>query len=177
MEGKNRPKIGDEMIGSDESSSHCPTVVDKMIMGGGDEAGGKDVGDESAKMSKVANGCAKDYIKRAVTILIGFFHDFATGCWAATVLMVYWLDRLSPETPETQSALEALEREFFYIGLGCIAIVLVAGVGRTFTYAYVGSVYGEDAERLRRQMLIVKHMILFCVFGAGTYWQYTMAFG
>lgn len=113
-------------------------------------------------------------MKKAVTIFIGFIHDFAAGTWAATVLAVYWVDRISNE--QVKNILTGLEREFFYIGLVCIVIVFLAGAGRTFTYAYIGDVYGKDAEKMRKRMLIVKHIILLAVFGFGTYWQYTLAF-
>lgn len=113
-------------------------------------------------------------MKKAFTIFIGFVHDFAAGIWAATLLAVYWLHRVSDAQLET--VLQALMKEFFYIGLVCIAIVFLAGIGRTFTYAYVGEVYGADAERTRKKMLIIKHVILLIVFGSGTYWQYVMVF-
>lgn len=115
-------------------------------------------------------------MKKAFTIFIGFLHDFAAGCWAATVLAVYWLDRINSLTPELRSLLNGLERQFFWAGLGCVVVVLLAGMGRTFTYAHIGNVYGDDAEKLRRKMLIVKHVILLSVFGLGIYWQYTMVF-
>lgn len=114
-------------------------------------------------------------MKKAFTIFIGFIHDFAAGCWAATVLSIFWLDRI-----EAKEGLEtiffSLKKQFFYLGLGCVAVVLLAGAGRTFTYAYIGSVYGENTERLRRKMLIIKHIVLLTVFGAGIYWQYLMVF-
>ncbi len=113
-------------------------------------------------------------MKRALTIIIGFIHDFAAGIWAATVLAVYWLHRVTDVSLE--AALSGLMKEFYYIGIVCIVIVFLAGAGRTFTYAYVGDVYGVDAEKTRRKMLIIKHVILLVIFGSGTYWQYTMAF-
>lgn len=115
-------------------------------------------------------------MKKAFTIFVGFIHDLATGCWAATVFTIYWLNRLSLEHAELQSSLCRLKKEFFYIGLACAVVVFITGAGRTFTYVYTGKVYGEDAEKLRRKMLLIKHIILFSVFFAGTYWQYTMVF-
>jgi putative copper export protein len=112
-------------------------------------------------------------MKKTAAILIGFLHDFAAGCWAATVLAVYRLDRAIPGVA-SQAALRALQKEFFYIGIACIFIVLGAGAGRMFTY--VQHVYGEDAERSRRNMLLVKHAILLIAFGLGTYWQYTVTY-
>lgn len=113
-------------------------------------------------------------MKKALTIFIGFIHDFAAGCWAATVLAVYWLKKLALERPELHSALAPLKKEFFWLGLSCVVIVLLTGMGRTFTY--VGNVYGEDAEKTRRMMLIIKHVVLIAVFGLGLYWQYLMAY-
>jgi len=72
-------------------------------------------------------------MKKAFTILIGFIHDFAAGCWAATVLAVFRLEQII-SGPESQTALIALQKEFFYIGIVCIFIVFGAGAGRTFTY-------------------------------------------
>ncbi len=113
-------------------------------------------------------------MNKALTIFIGFLHDFAAGIWLATVLTVYWLDRASGKNPALQSTLSDLERDLFYIGIACVLIVLTGGAGRTFTY--VDNVYGKDYERQRRKMLVIKHIILITVFGLGIYWQYTMVF-
>jgi putative copper export protein len=112
-------------------------------------------------------------MKKAFTIAIGFMHDFAAGCWLATVLAVYRLEQVSLG-PGPQAAIMALQKEFFYIGIACIVVVLGAGTGRTFTY--VNNVYGEDVETSRRRMLIIKHAVLMTAFGLGTFWQYTMIY-
>lgn len=115
-------------------------------------------------------------MKKAAVIFIGFIHDFAAGCWAATVLVVYWLEQTVRNSSELAAVLMALQQKFFWLGVGCTATVFLAGMGRTFTYAYIGTVYGEQAEHLRRRMLLVKHLFLLTVFGLGTWWQYAMAF-
>jgi len=115
-------------------------------------------------------------MKKAFTIFIGFVHDFAAGCWLATVLAVFWVNRLAQHSPELKVMLDGLERQFFWAGIVCTSLVLLAGIGRTFTYAYIGTVYGEESEHLRRKMLAVKHIFLLSVFGGGTWWQYLMAF-
>jgi len=56
MKGKNKLKITDEMIGSDELSSCCSTIADNMIIAGKDNRGGEDVTDELADLSEVNNG-------------------------------------------------------------------------------------------------------------------------
>jgi putative copper export protein len=113
-------------------------------------------------------------LRKSITIFVGFIHDFAAGCWASTVLAIYWINGIRSKSPELTQALAPLEIEFFYLGLACVVIVLLTGMGRTFTY--IENVYGEDAEKLRKKMLIVKHILLFGIFGIGTYWQYTMVF-
>lgn len=113
-------------------------------------------------------------MKKGITIFIGFLHDFAAGCWVATVLAVYWVDRVAAQRSELKPLLDGLERQFFWAGVVCTVVVLAAGGGRTFTY--VDNVYGQDAEKDRRRLLMIKHIILFIVFGLGLWWQYRMAF-
>ncbi len=111
-------------------------------------------------------------MKNYLTIIIGFIHDFATGFWAATVLAIYWLHRQQLNNTQIAPSLTFLESELFYLGLASVGIVLITGMGRTFTY--IENVYGEEAEMIRKKMLIIKHTVLFGIFGSGLYWQYTM---
>lgn len=113
-------------------------------------------------------------IKRALSIAVGFGHDLAAGAWGATVLAVWWLHRAADEQPALRDVLGPLARELFWAGLACTALVMLLGVGRTFSY--VPDFHGADAERLRRRMLIIKHVVLLVVFGGGTAWQYSLAF-
>lgn len=110
-------------------------------------------------------------MKKGLAIVVGFVHDFAAGCWAATVLGVYWLSR-QPVPTEMGNIIFGLKKQFFYAGIACVVLVFATGAGRSFTY--VNNVYGPDAERTRRKMLILKHILLVVVFGLGTYWQYSM---
>ena len=112
-------------------------------------------------------------MKKALTIFIGFIHDFAAGCWGATVLAIYWLNR-QVLPPELHGIILGMQKQFFYFGIVCVLLVFATGAGRTFTY--VGNVYGADAEKVRRKMLIIKHVLLLTVFGAGIYWQYVMVY-
>ena len=113
-------------------------------------------------------------MKRILSIFIGFVHDLAFGCWAATVLAVWWLERMSEENIQLTEIINNLQKSFFYLGLGMVALVLLSGMGRTFTYA--SYVYSENAEALRKRMLIIKHVFLFIVFGAGIWWQYSLIY-
>lgn len=112
-------------------------------------------------------------MKKTFTIFIGFLHDFAAGCWGATVFALYWLSS-HPLPADPGGVMLGMKKQFFYFGVACVVLVLATGAGRTFTY--VGDFYGKDSEKMRRKMLIVKHLFLFALFGLGTYWQYTMVF-
>jgi putative copper export protein len=112
-------------------------------------------------------------MKKIISIVIGFFHDFAAGCWAATLLAVYWLNK-HPLPSDPGGIVLGMKKNFFYFGVACAILVFATGAGRTFTY--VTDVFGKDAEKMRRTMLIVKHIVLLVIFGTGTYWQYTTVF-
>jgi len=112
-------------------------------------------------------------MKQIFAILIGFLHDFATGCWAATVFAVYWLDRQN-FTVDLLTALLDLKKQFFYAGLFSIFLVFATGAGRSFTYT--NNKYGKRHERKRRTLLIIKHLLLLTIFAVGTYWQYATIF-
>lgn len=113
-------------------------------------------------------------MRQGIQIVIGFLHDFAAGGWVATMLALYWLDRQG-KAMGLGEALAGLERQFFHAALGCVAIILLTGAGRSFTY--VNQVYGQAAEATRRRLLIIKHIVLFIIFGAGMWWQFVIVFG
>jgi len=112
-------------------------------------------------------------MKKALAILIGFIHDFAAGCYAATVLVIFWLNR-QDIAGELGAIIFELKKQFFYLGLACVFVVFASGAGRTFTY--VENVFGEDAEKMRKKLLIYKHIFLTVLFGAGIFLQYVMTF-
>jgi nucleoside-diphosphate-sugar epimerase len=76
-------------------------------------------------------------VKKALTIVIGFVHDFAAGCWAATVLAIYWLTAQSVPSG-LDPVIVSLKKQFFWFGIACVVTVFATGAGRTFTY--VGNV-------------------------------------
>ena len=53
-------------------------------------------------------------MKKAFIIFIGFLHDFAAGCWGATVLAVYWVDLEAAQRQDLKPLLDGLERRFFW---------------------------------------------------------------
>ena len=110
-------------------------------------------------------------MKSLLTIVIGFLHDFAAGCWAATVFASYWLDR-HPFPVALAVHLTGLKLELFRAGIFSLFVVLASGAGRSFTY--IPNVYGEMGEARRRRLLAIKHVLLMALFGLGSWWQYQM---
>jgi len=113
-------------------------------------------------------------IKRTTVIVNGFLHDFAAGIWLAVIVMIAWLHSAHLTEPATTALLNVLERRLFWASVVAATLILATGAGRTFTY--VDNWYGEDAERIRRRALIIKHIVLFSAYGLGYYWVWDKVF-
>lgn len=113
-------------------------------------------------------------IKKTLVILNGFVHDFAAGIWLAAIATITLLHRAHTAHPEIGDVINVLERQFFWASVVAMVLIMATGAGRTFTY--VENWYGPDAERMRRRMLIVKHLVLFAAFGAGYLYVYGKVF-
>lgn len=112
--------------------------------------------------------------KKSLVILNGFVHDFAAGIWLAAIATIALLHRAHSAHPEVTGVINGLEGFFFWASIVAMVCIMATGAGRTFTY--VENWYGPDAERLRRKMLLVKHVILFILFGAGYAFVYVKVF-
>lgn len=114
-------------------------------------------------------------VRNAAKILNGFVHDFAAGIWLAAAAAIVLIHRMHQGHPvEIVAILNHLERIFFWTSVAAMLVIFATGAGRTFTY--VENWYGPDAERVRRRMLIVKHIVLFAAFGAGYLFVWRMTF-
>ncbi len=113
-------------------------------------------------------------IKKSAIIFNGFLHDFAAGIWLAAIVTITLLHNAHLEHPEVVAVLNHLERLFFWGSVVAMVIITATGAGRTFTY--VENWYGADAERVRRKMLIIKHVVLFGCFAAGYLVVYAKVF-
>ncbi len=113
-------------------------------------------------------------MNKSIKVINAYIHDFASALWLATVLVVYWTNRFTPP-PGSEDFFFEFRKEFFFIGIGSLAVILITGIGRTYTYK-TGE-FGEDAEKKRKEILIVKHILGLIIYGAGTYWQYVMVYG
>ena len=113
-------------------------------------------------------------LKKTFIVLNGFIHDFAAGIWLASMVTIALLHNAHLKHPAIVHVLNDLERLFFGGSVGAILVIFATGAGRTFTY--VENWYGPDAERVRRRMLIIKHVALFTGFGVGYFWMWDRVF-
>jgi uncharacterized membrane protein len=113
-------------------------------------------------------------LKKSAIVLNGFIHDFAAGYWLAAIIAIVTLHRNHTATPAVTAIVNPVERLFFWQSVGAMVIILATGAGRTFTY--VENWYGADAEKVRRRMLIIKHLILIAAFGLGYFIVWPMTF-
>lgn len=113
-------------------------------------------------------------MKKIAIVLNGFIHDFATGYWLAAIIVIGMLHRHHTGSPDLLPALNCIERFFFWNSVGAVVVIFATGAGRTWTY--VDNAFGEETEGTRRRMLIIKHLVLLSVFGAGGYWAYFITF-
>lgn len=107
-------------------------------------------------------------LKKSAVIINGFIHDFAAGIWLAAIAAIAMLHKAHLHEALLTTALNRIERQFFWASVAAMLVIMATGAGRTFTY--VENWYGPDAERMRRRMLIIKHLLLFVCFGAGYLW-------
>lgn len=113
-------------------------------------------------------------LKKTVIVLNGFIHDFAAGYWLAAIVAIVALHHMHLRHFEVTGILNGIERLFFWQSVVAMLFILATGAGRTFTY--VDNWYGPDAEKVRRRMLIMKHVILLAAFGAGYLFVWGMTF-
>jgi uncharacterized membrane protein len=113
-------------------------------------------------------------IKKIAIVLNGFVHDFATGYWLSDLIAIYLLHGYRAGAPELVTTLSSIERFFFWNCVAAGITIFATGGMRTFTY--VDNFYGPEAEKTRRKMLIIKHVLLFAIVGGGSWWAYCTAF-
>lgn len=113
-------------------------------------------------------------LKQIAVVVNGFIHDFFSGYWVSAMISIYFLHDFRLTYPLLSIAINSIERFFFWNSIGAVAVILVTGAGRTFTY--VDNVFGEKTEAVRRRLLIGKHVVLFAIFGGGCWWAYQVTF-
>jgi len=113
-------------------------------------------------------------LKKTAIVLNGFLHDFATGYWLSAMIAIHFLHGYQSEFPALAELLGTIERFFFWNTIVAVVVIFATGGMRTFTY--VDNFFGPEAERVRRRMLIAKHVVLIAIFAAGGWWAYLRSF-
>ncbi|MDD2853652.1 MAG: hypothetical protein PHY09_17340 [Desulfuromonadaceae bacterium] len=113
-------------------------------------------------------------IRNAGIVLNGFVHDFATGYWLSGMIAIYFLHQFQGKYIQVHNVLGIIERFFFWNTITAVVVIFATGGVRTFTY--VDNFFGQEAEKIRRKMLVAKHVALILIFTAGGYWAFKMAF-
>ncbi len=114
------------------------------------------------------------YSKKIAVVLNGFIHDLSCGYWLSCIIAITFLHNFQAKYPEVYGQLQSIEQFFFWNSIGAVLLIFITGGVRTFTY--VDNFYGEEAEKTRRKMLVIKHIVLLLIFGAGSYLAYLMSF-
>ena len=112
--------------------------------------------------------------RKTAVVLNGFIHDFACGYWLSCIIAIIFLHNFQGTYPEVYGQLMSIERFFFWSSIVAVIIIFTTGGVRTFTY--VDNFYGKGAEKTRRKMLAIKHIVLLLIFGAGSFLAYLMSF-
>lgn len=114
-------------------------------------------------------------VRDTLIIINSFIHDVATGVWISTLLAMTYI---KSET-EQQTGLQAisnlttkLQGKLFMLAVVCLGIVLITGIIRGLTFRYYG--WTGDVARGRKQLLLVKHIILGTVVLSGLYYQFIL---
>jgi uncharacterized membrane protein len=112
--------------------------------------------------------------RKAAIVLNGFIHDFATGYWLSGIIAIYFLHDYQLKYPGLADLLGTIERFFFWNTIVAVVIIFATGGMRTFTY--VDNFFGPEAEKVRRRLLVAKHVVLIAIFATGDWWAYLRSF-
>ncbi len=105
-------------------------------------------------------------------IVNNFFHDLASGMWAASVLVIWLLrTRLPGLPPEAAAAIADVMHTMFWLVLGSLLVIFVTGGIRLRYWRKQGT---ADELPYRRRALLVKHVLYLVIYGAGTVWAWVL---
>jgi len=112
---------------------------------------------------------------KALVVVNNFVHDLFTGLWTSSVLVIYLLHRKtrSPEGLLISPALHDVMRTLFWLGIASVVLIVLTGSLRVLYYR-AESIRGD--REIKKQLLIVKHVLFTFVFIGGTYLSYLYAF-
>lgn len=109
-----------------------------------------------------------DFGMKAFFIINNFTHDLFTGLWTSAILVIYLLSKRANAQTLLAAELHAIMNVFFWLGIFSIAMILGTGLIRFIYYRPVT----DGTERIKKSLLIYKHILLGAVFIGGTFMAY-----
>lgn len=107
-----------------------------------------------------------------------FLHDFASGLWLASLLVLYLLVKYSKEANSGKVVARILQRIFnfiFVLLLTSLVIIILSGAIRLLTYDYYTTrVVTMTFGLTERTLLIGKHIFLLAFYGTGTWFAFRL---
>ena len=105
-----------------------------------------------------------------IIIINGFMHDFASAMFLACIIMVMILAKEAERSdhPEVLKFYRIIFKKFSIIIIASLVLIIIFGIIRLLTYNEYLSII-QDSGSLRVNIIAVKHIILFAVFGYGYY--------
>jgi hypothetical protein len=105
-------------------------------------------------------------------MLNNWIHDFASGTWAACVLVIWVLSGRTAGLPSTGAAASAIADSMqllFWLSIGALVVIFATG-GIRLRY-WRTQVPADEIPHWGRGLL-AKHAAYFVVYGAGTLWAW-----
>lgn len=113
----------------------------------------------------------------APALINKFVHDLATGTWLGVLFLLFSLERRSSlAAPAVQTALAALGRDLYWLGLFSFAVIFATGLYYMYRFFFQGDCPPEADTPWKMRILVIKHILLTLGFLAGTVVEYLLAF-
>jgi len=113
-----------------------------------------------------------DFGMKAFFIINNFTHDLFTGLWTSAILVIYLLSKRATAQTLLAAELHPVMRLFFWLAIFSLAMVLGTGLIRFIYYRPVT----DGSERIKKSLLIYKHVLFGAVFIGGTFLAYRWTF-
>lgn len=103
--------------------------------------------------------------------LNNFAHDLAAAVWFCGTLLAYIAvrDGIRKGGPETREFASGIALKMCRVANAALVVVIAGGVVRAL--AYTRYEWAEAAGRGQVRLLVLKHVLLFCIVALGAYLQ------
>ena len=101
-----------------------------------------------------------------------FFHDMATGTWAACLLVLLVLrNQATSMAEEPAAAIHVAGEVVFWLMIGALAVIAITGTVRLSYWRAQTPVRDREAKR---RALVFKHVVFAVIYGGGTWWGWAL---